>query len=118
MLAEIQGVVVDFVQVPEQVIEPQTRIGHEVVEALHQLRLRENGEFRQLHRPVGRQALAPEPRVRGRVADQVFEALLLEALQALARPALTRDQLLACSDPARHVLQALDPVTHRVLLGP
>ena len=118
MLAQVQGVVLDLLQVPEQVVEAEARIGHEVVEAIHQLRLGEHGDVFQSHRAIGRQALAPEGRVRRRVAGQPPEAVLLEVLQALARPALTPEELLALSDAARHVLQARRPVAHRVLLRP
>lgn len=118
MLAEIQGVVLDLVEMGEQVVKAQAAVRHQVVEALHQLGLGEDGEVRDLHRAAARQALAPERRVLRGVSEQLVQALLLEELQPLARPALTLGQLLAQSTPARHVLQALDPVAHRVLLRP
>jgi hypothetical protein len=108
---------VDAVQVVEQVLEPQAAVGHELVEVGQELAPPEGGEGFEVGRP-GREPLAPEPRVLAGVRGELGQALLLEALEPLARPALTRQQLLACANAAREVLKPLDPVAHPVLLRP
>jgi hypothetical protein len=118
VLAQVEGVVLDLVQVLKQVVEAEARVGDEIVEATHQLRLGEHGDVGERHRAGGRQALAPKGGARDGVAGQPLDALLLEALEPFARPALTLDQLLALSNAARHVLQARRPIAHRVLLRP
>ena len=106
----------DAVQVVEQVLEPQAAVGHELVEAVHELALPEDGEGFEVGRP-GREPLAPERRVLAGVRGELDQSLPLEVLEPLARPALKLQQLLACANAAREILQPLDPVSHLVLLG-
>jgi hypothetical protein len=60
----------------EQVVAPQARVGHEVVEALHQVALREDRQLGQRDATT-REALAPERRARGRVPNELGELLPL-----------------------------------------
>ena len=115
--AEIERVVMDRVEVAEQLANLQARIRDQFVEALHHLRLGQDGKRGQLH-PPARQALTPERRVLARVTGERVQSLALEAVDALAGPALNLGELPACSQAATHVLKALDPVAHRFLLVP
>ena len=50
MLAEVERVRVDLVEMLEQVVQAQATVGHQIVEALHQLGL---GQDRQVGEPRG-----------------------------------------------------------------
>jgi hypothetical protein len=117
VLAEVERVVLDAVEMLEQGFEPEAAVGDEAVEALHQVGLREDGQVAQLE-AAARDALAPQRCSPGREGGQLAEALALERLEPLARPALTLEQRPAFAQASREVLKPGDPVAHRVLLRP
>ena len=99
----------------EQLVEPQARVGDDLVEVVHQVGLRGRLDLAQLD-AAGWDPLAPEGRVRGGMAAQLLQLLLAEALEPLVRPVLTLEQLLASTLGLCEVLKSLDSVAHLAIL--
>jgi hypothetical protein len=111
VLAEVERIVVEPVEVLEQRVAAQAAIGDQIVEARHHRRLVERREGAQLDRP-GREALTVVRRVLARVVHERLELLALVGLQALARPALALGQLPRDPEGAPDVDDALEAVAH------
>ena len=106
--AEEQGVARERLDVGEQRVAAQARVGHHGVEAVHHRRLVEHGQPAQVDRAGERaEALAIERRVRDRVAHERVEALLLQDREPLARQALMRAELARPPRPRGEVSQPL-----------
>jgi hypothetical protein len=105
-LAVEQLVALGVVEVLEQRVPAQARVGDELVEALHHRGLVEQGKSRELDRGaphVRAEALAIERRTGDRVAHERLDPLALPRGQPLARPALARGQDACAPEAARDV---------------
>ena len=118
--AQVQGIAGQRLDVCEQLVAAQARVGHEFVEVLHHRRLLERRQPAQLDR-ASRSAdpLAVEARVRDCVAHELVEALLLKPGKALARPALALRELARQPRAGGEVSQPLALIRdgHRCLLA-
>ena len=112
--AQVQLIAAQLLDVSEQLVAAQARIGHELVEAIHHRRLVERRQPAQLDGAgVAPDPLAVEGRMLHRVGDERVEALLLKAHKALARPALALRELARKPGAGGEVSQALALIAER-----